>query len=57
MTEQQQIDAIFSSSKKKKEDERPFWKRLLCSLRIVAKPGTSWKEPVKEITLVGKAEF
>lgn len=39
------------------EDSRPFWLRLLASLRLKIKPGKSLRRPVSEVTLQGKAEF
>ena len=39
------------------EDSRPFWLRLISSLRINIKPGKTFARPINEVTLQGKAEF
>lgn len=59
MTEQQAIQMVLKSANKTRavEDARPWWKRLVSSLRLVVKPGKSFKKPVKEIGVTGGIEF
>ena len=56
MTEAQ-IKAIFEAKTIRPDDDRPFWKRLLASLRIDIKPGKSMDKPVAYVGIKGKAEF
>lgn len=39
------------------QDNRPFWQRLLSSLRISVKTGKDLKHPIQEVTIKGGAEF
>ena len=39
------------------ERKRPWWQRLLASLRISLKPGKSWRRPVSSVWLKGGIEF
>lgn len=59
MTEQQAIRAALESMNKPRTvaDMRPWWKRLVGSLRLVVKPGKSFRKPVKEIGVSGGIEF
>lgn len=59
MTEQQAIQMVLKSANKTRavEDARPWWKRLVSSLRLVVKPGKTFKKPVKEIGVTGGIEF
>jgi len=53
VTEHQIHEAVFQQRKKEKpEDKRPFWLRLLSSIRPEIKPG---KTPY--VGIKGKAEF
>ena len=56
MTEAQ-IKAIFEAKTIRPDDDRPFWKRLLASLRIDIKPSKSADKPVAYVGIKGKAEF
>ena len=56
MTGPQIQDAVFGA-KKKPDDPRPFWKRLLASLRIHIKPGKSVDKPVAYVGVKAKADF
>ena len=56
MTGQQIHDAVFGA-KKTPDDPRPFWKRLLSSLRVVMKPGKSARKPVSYVGIKAKADF
>ena len=38
-------------------DSRPWWVRLLSSLRISIKPGKSFKRPVSYVGVTGRVEF
>ena len=55
MTESQ-IKGIFET-KTVRPDGRPFWKRLLASLRIHVKPGKTADKPVGYIGIKAKADF
>jgi hypothetical protein len=52
VTEHQIHEAIFEQKPKQEKDKRPFWLRLLRSIRPEIKPG---KKPY--IGIKGKAEF
>ena len=52
MTEHQIHEAIFRQKPKQKEDKRPFWLRLLRSIRPEIKPGKK-----AYVGIRGKAEF
>jgi hypothetical protein len=52
VTEHQIHEAIFEQKPKQEKDERPFWLRLLQSIRPEIKPG---KKPY--IGVKGKVEF
>ena len=56
MTEAE-LEAIFNVKKTKPADTRPFWKRLLASLRISIKPGKRADKPVAYIGIKGRADF
>ncbi len=55
MTESQ-IKGIFET-KTVRPDGRPFWKRLLASLRIQLKPGKTADKPVAYVGIKAKADF
>lgn len=59
MTEQQAIRAVLERANKARvvEDARPWWKRLLASLRVVVKAGKSLKQPIREVSVRGRVEF
>jgi len=59
MNERQILEAAMDGISRPtvKEDKRSFWIRLLCSLRISAKPSTNIKKPIKEINITGGADF
>lgn len=38
-------------------DRRPFWRRLLGSLRLKIKPGKSLRRPVNEVWIEGGTDF
>lgn len=59
MTEQQAIQMVLERANKPRtiEDSRPWWKRLLSSLRVVVKAGKSLKQPIREVSLRGRVEF
>ena len=38
-------------------DRRPFWRRLVASLRFSLKPGKTWRRPLGYFGVTGKAEF
>ena len=52
MTEREIHEAVFGQKPKEKEDQRPFWLRLLLSIRPEIKPS---KKPY--IGIKGGAEF
>jgi len=52
VTEQQIHEALFQRKKEKPEDKRPWWLRLLSSIRPEIKPG---KNPY--VGIKGKVEF
>lgn len=52
-----QIKAIFEAKTIRAADSRPFWKRLLASLRIDIKPGKSLGKPVAYVGIKGNADF
>ena len=56
MTGPQIQDAVFGA-KKKPDDPRPFWKRLLSSLRVVIRPGKSASKQVSYVGVKAKADF
>lgn len=39
------------------QDSRPFWLRLLSSLRLRLRPGKTFRRPVERVTIEGGAEF
>ena len=39
------------------EDARPWWVRLLCSLRVRITPGTTLRRPVSYVGVTGRVEF
>lgn len=60
MTEQDRFDAIFirhTGIAASVVDKRPWWIRLLASLKLDLKLGGSLKKPIKSIMLKGKVEF
>jgi len=52
-----QIKAIFEAKTVRPDDDRPFWKRLLASLRIQLKPGKSADKPVAYVGIKAQADF
>ena len=56
MTGPQIQDAVFGA-KKTPDDPRPFWKRLLSSLRVAVRPGKSARKPVSYVGVRAKADF
>jgi len=52
-----QIKAIFEAKTVRPDDVRPFWKRLLASLRIQLKPGKTADKPVAYVGIKAKADF
>jgi hypothetical protein len=52
-----QIKAIFEAKTISPADGRPFWKRLLASLRIDIKPSKSVEKPVAYVGIKAKADF
>ena len=56
MTEAQ-IKAIFEAKTISPADGRPFWKRLLASLRIQLKPGKTTDKPVAYVGIKAQADF
>lgn len=59
MTEQQAIQAAIEQANRPRvaEDARPWWKRLVSSLRLVVKPGKNFKQPIKSVEVRGGVEF
>lgn len=59
MTEQQAIRAVIEQSNKPRvvEDARPWWARLISSLRLVVRPGKDFKRPIKSVEVRGGIEF
>jgi hypothetical protein len=60
MNERDRLDAIFNASTRipaVRIDKRPWWIRLLASLKLDLKIGGSLKRPVKSVMLKGKVEF
>lgn len=59
MTEQQAIRAALESMNKPRTvaDMRPWWKRLVGSLRLVVTPGKVFKRPLKSVEVRGGIEF
>lgn len=59
MTEQQAIRAVLEQANKPRVivDAYPWWRRLVGSLRVIVKPGKTFKKPVKEIGVRGGVEF
>ena len=55
MTEDQ-LKGIFHA-KKTPDDPRPFWKRLLASLRIDVKLGKNTDKPLSYVGIKAKADF
>ena len=56
MTEAQ-IKAIFEAKTISPGEDRPFWKRLLASLRIQLKPGKTADKPVAYVGIKAQADF
>jgi hypothetical protein len=52
-----QIKAIFEAKTVRPDDDRPFWKRLLASLRIQLKPGKTADKPVAYVGIKAQADF
>lgn len=52
MTDEQLHEIVFEGKKEEPEDKRPFWLRLLSSLRPEIKPGKKTYVGIK-----GEAEF
>jgi len=52
-----QIKAIFEDKTIRPDDDRPFWKRLLASLRIQLKPGKTAEKPVAYVGIKARADF
>jgi hypothetical protein len=52
-----QIKAIFEAKTIRPADDRPFWKRLLASLRIQLKPDKTTDKPVAYVGIKAKADF
>jgi hypothetical protein len=52
-----QIKAIFEAKTVRPDDDRPFWKRLLASMRIDIKPSKSVDKPVAYVGIKAKADF
>ena len=50
-------EAIFGAKKTTPVDKRPFWKRLLASMRIHIKPGKCIDKPVSYVEIKAKADF
>jgi hypothetical protein len=60
MNERDRLDAIFNSGTRISAnhiDKRPWWVRLLASLKLDLKLGGSLKKPIKSVMLKGKVEF
>ena len=57
MTGPQIQDAVFGAKKTQPDDPRPFWKRLLSSLRVVIKPGKTARKPVSYIGVKAEADL
>lgn len=59
MTEKQAVCMVLEQANKPRVivDARPWWRRLVGSLRVVVKPGRTFKRPVKEIGVSGGIEF
>lgn len=64
MTEAERIDEVIDRIEEAESGTGPmqecpdgFWTRLLRSLRISVKPGTSFKQPIREVTITGGADL
>ena len=60
MTERDRLDAILNASTRIPAvhiDKRPWWIRLLASLKFDLNLGGSLKKPIKSIMLKGKVDF
>jgi hypothetical protein len=60
MTEKDRLDAIFNTRPHPVHDhldKRPWWIRLLASIKLDIKLGGSLKKPIKSIMLKGKVDF
>jgi hypothetical protein len=60
VNEQQRIDAVFEYNESHRQvhtDKRPFWIRLLASIKLDVKLGKTLKKPIEAIIIKGKAEF
>jgi hypothetical protein len=51
------LKAIFEAKTVRPDDDRPFWKRLLASLRIQLKPGKTADKPVAYVGIKAQADF
>lgn len=51
------LHEIVFQKKEAPEDQRPFWLRLLKSIRVVLKPGKTFQRPVAYLGVKGEAEF
>jgi hypothetical protein len=60
MTEKDRFDAIFDNTKSlpsDRIDKRPWWVRLLASIKFDLKLGNSIKKPIKSVMIKGKIDF
>lgn len=60
MTEEQRIEHVLKTGPAKPqraEDRSPVWLRLVKSLRIAVKPGTTLRRPIKQIVIKGGVDF
>jgi hypothetical protein len=48
---------FFVFKKVDEEDKRPFWLRLLKSIKIVFKPSISLRRPIQQVIIRGKVDF
>jgi hypothetical protein len=39
------------------EDRRPWWRRLVSSVRVTVTAGKSWRKPVKSVGIKGGCEW
>jgi len=59
MTEEQAIRMVLENANKPRfiEDSRPWWQRLIYSIRFFVKPGKTLKKTIKEIGISGGIKF
>lgn len=59
MTESQAIRTVLEQANKPRVavDSRPWWKRLLGSLRVVVVPGKKLKKPISHAGITGGVKF